>query len=264
MPRQLFRVYVDEAGDRGWGGRSTPTFVLSAVIVPDEEADDLRTMLTDINDALGKPPKTVLHWAENVKQHSQRKFVARTIGASSATVTNVIVLKEPMLGSGTRLSDASSMYNYAIRRLLERVSWYVDEHNGEAIVTFAHVRRFPYEKLRAYVKVLRRQPTEIRWKVLRTPFRIDQPLRVRPLQVADLAAGCLNSALKADDYGDFEPAYFMELVPRIYLRGSGHVASYGMNIVGPRNNAKEYMAKHYPWWDDFAAACATKRIKAKA
>jgi hypothetical protein len=254
MPKRLFRVYVDEAGDRGWGGRSTPTFVISAVIVEDDEADDLRAVLDGINTALGKPPSTTLHWAENVKQHSQRKHVARQIAASPATLSNVVVLKEAMMGSGTALSDAATMYNYAIRRLLERVSWYVDERNGVAVVTFAHVRRFPYEKLKSYLEILSLQPTEIRWHAFRR-FKIDQPNRIRPLQVADLVAGCLNSALKADDYGDFEPAYLMELAPRIYVRGAGQVTSYGMNIVGPR----EHMAQTYPWWGDFVAACASKK-----
>jgi hypothetical protein len=253
MAKRLFRVYVDEAGDRGWGGRSTPTFVLSAVIVRDEERDGLRATLDGINRDLGKPPSTVLHWAENVKQHSQRKHAARQLAATPATISNVVVLKEAMIGSGTALSDASTMYNYAIRRLLERVSWFVDERGGEAIVTFAHVRRFPYDKLRDYLQILQLQPTQIRWQAFRR-FKIDQPSRVRPLQVADLAAGCLYSALRQDDFGDFEPAYLMELVPRIYKRGQAHVTSYGMNIIGP----KEYMAQTYPWWGDFVAACSNQ------
>jgi hypothetical protein len=120
-------------------------------------------------------------------------------------------------------------------------------------VTFAHVRRFPYQKLRSYLQILQLQPTQIRWEAFRRP-RIDQPVRVRALQVADLAAGCLNSALKADDYGDFEPSYLMELVPRIYIRGSGSVTSYGMNIVGPPHQ----MAVTYPWWGDFVAACSRR------
>ena len=244
MPRRLFRVYIDEAGDRGWGGRSTPVFVISAVIVEDEGRHTLRAMLDTINTDLWKPTTTVLHWAENVKSHSHRKQVARTLATTPATITNVIVLKEAMIGSGTALSDAATMYNYAIRRLLERISWYVDDHNGEAIVTFAHVRRFPYDKLDAYQNILKLQETQIRWKVFQK-FRIDQPSRVRPLQAADLAAGCLYSALKQDDFGDFEPTYLMELVPRIYVRGKGRVTSYGMNIVGPPS----HMAITYPWWD---------------
>ena len=254
MPPDIFRVYVDEAGDRGWGGRSSPAFVISAVIVRDGEVAALEQLLDNINDGLGKPRTTVLHWAENVKTHPQRKYVAREIGASAATISSVVVMKQAMMGSGTHLSDATAMYNYAIRRLLERVSWYVDELSGEAIITFAHVRRFPYARLKTYLEILKLQGTEIRWSAIRK-VKIDQPSRIRPLQVADLAAGCLYSAVTPDQYGDHEPGYLEELVPRIYIRGGGQVTSYGMNIVGPRDSP----AQTFPWWDDFLQACRARR-----
>lgn len=150
MARHLFRVYVDEAGDRGWGGRSSPVFVLSAVMAPESERVQLLNALDSINASLAKPRNTVLHWAQNVKQHSQRKLVARTIAAAPLTLTNVVVMKSALIGSGTALSDPVAQYNYAVRRLLERVSWFVDESGGEAIVTFAHIRRFPYVKLHGF------------------------------------------------------------------------------------------------------------------
>ena len=64
MSRPLFRVYVDETGDRGWGGRASPIFVVSAVIVRDGQERELVGVLDRINESLGKPPHTVLHWAE--------------------------------------------------------------------------------------------------------------------------------------------------------------------------------------------------------
>ena len=53
MQRKLFRVYVDEAGDRGWGSRSSEVFVLAAVVVPDDEDSALRGILDGINEAIG-------------------------------------------------------------------------------------------------------------------------------------------------------------------------------------------------------------------
>lgn len=105
--------------------------MLSAVIVPDSEADALRNVGDQICTDLGKPTSTVFHWAQNIKQHSQRKHVSRLIAASPATISNVLVLKQAMMGSGTHLSDPAAMYNYAIRRLLERVTWFVRDHGGE-------------------------------------------------------------------------------------------------------------------------------------
>lgn len=253
MPRELYRVYVDETGDRGWGGRSSPIFVVTAVIVRDADRSAIVAALDNINERLDKPSGTVLHWAQNVKHHAQRKFVAREIGALPITLTSVIVMKRPMMGSGTQLSDATSMYNYAIRRLLERVSWYVDDQGGEAILTFAHVRRFPYKRLERYLRLLVSQPTEIRWHAFRRNPRIDQPSRIRPLQLADLSAGCIGAALKPDPFGAFEIAYLKELIPVTYVRGNGRVSSYGVNIVGPKG-----CMKAYPWWTDFVEACSAR------
>ena len=98
------------------------------------------------------------------------------------------------MGSGTHLSDPAAMYNYAIRRLLERVTWFVRDHGGETTITFAHIKRFPYAKLRDYLSILQLQPTEIVWDRIKST-KIDQPSRVKLLQVADLSAGCLTRRL---------------------------------------------------------------------
>jgi hypothetical protein len=161
-----------------------------------------------------------------------------------------------MMGSGTHLSDPAAMYNYAIRRLLERVTWFVRDHGGETTITFAHIKRFPYAKLRDYLSILQLQPTEIVWDRIKST-KIDQPSRVKLLQVADLSAGCLYSAVNPDDYGDYEHSYLLELAPRIYIRGSGRVVSYGMNIIGP----PAHMDATYPWWPELVGACE-KRVTA--
>lgn len=228
---------------------------MSAIIVRDGDEGQLVDTLDRINVALKKPPGTVLHWAENVKQHSQRKYVTGEIAKLDATITNVIVLKDPLIGSGSGLSDATSMYNYATRRLLERISWFVDDAEGEASVTFAHVRRFPYARFHSYVELLQKMPTEVRWQAFTGKPKSDQPSRIRALQIADLAAGAVGSAVRPDLFGNYEPSYMLSLVPRLYIRKGGRVTSYGFNLVGPRNHLSAY-----PWWRAFEAACAaTKR-----
>ena len=102
VPRIPYRVYIDEAGDRGWGGRASPIFVLSAVMLPEAGTDKLRETLDEINNALGKPGGTVVHWAQNIKTHSQRKFVSSRIAGTDVTLTNVVVLKQELIGSGTQ------------------------------------------------------------------------------------------------------------------------------------------------------------------
>jgi hypothetical protein len=254
MDRPLFRVYLDETGDRGWGGRASPIFVISAIIVPDGGEQLLVRKLDELNAALGKPERTVLHWAENVKTHSQRKYVTGQLAELDMTISSVIVFKNPLMGSGSALSDSASMYNYAVRRLLERVSWFVDDARGVASVTFAHLRNFPYSRLRQYVAYLELQRTEIRWRAFVGSPKIDQPNRIRQLQVADLVAGAHGSALRPDNYGSFEASYLMQLQPRIYVRGNGNVMSYGFNVIGPPEHIRSY-----PWWAAFENACTSQR-----
>src|ERR1039457_2325223 len=55
MTAALYRVYVDETGDRGWGGRASPIFVVSAVIVKDGRHNELLRGLDQINSDLKKP-----------------------------------------------------------------------------------------------------------------------------------------------------------------------------------------------------------------
>src|SRR5690606_12552689 len=156
---------------------------------------------------------TTLHWAANVKRHHQRKHVARTMARAHLAVTNALVVKNA-LPTSTRLSDGASIYNYAIRRILERVSWLAHNRNGEAILTFSHIKNFPYSTLFAYIERLKAQDTTIRWGAVPGRPRLDQPNRVRGLQLADMAAGMVSAAVVPDPHGDFEAAYLHALIPR--------------------------------------------------
>ncbi len=244
-------MYVDETGDRGMTPSASPFFIVSAVMVRDDHDADLRALRDRICTDMGKPTGTVLHWAENLKDHSQRKHVALRLGAADfMKVAYVIVHKAQLQSQHTALRDPALMYNYAIRRLLERVTWCIDDRDGEAILTFAHIKRFPYAKLTDYVRTLRQMGsgTEIRWNAIRGSHRIDQPSRVHLLQVADIAAGCLGAAVVPDRFGNLEPAYLASLVPRIYARPPGAITSYGMNVVGWGPDAAATFTGHVPWW----------------
>lgn len=237
-------MYVDESGDRGVSLSASPIFILGALIVRDSADAAVRAFRHELCSKLRKPTGTVLHWSKNVTVHAQRKLVARELGGLGVTFSYVIVDKEPIRKTpASGLRDHSAMYNYALRRLLERVSWYVDSQHGEAILTFAHVRRFPYANLNNYLRTLRTSKTTIRWQAIRGQPRISTPEQTELLQIADLANGCLSSAIWPDPYGDVEGSYLREITDRIYARPPGHICSYGLNIVGDRN-----FIESQPWW----------------
>jgi hypothetical protein len=58
VDRLLYRVNVDVAGGRGWGGRSRRVFVVSAMIVSDHHDAELRRAFEGINKAFG--PEAVI------------------------------------------------------------------------------------------------------------------------------------------------------------------------------------------------------------
>lgn len=163
-----WRVYVDEAGDRGISTQSTSHFVVSAVIVADRFDKQVRTELSGLRHDLGRHPGHVLHFQKF--SHSHRlKAVQDLATFSIAAITNVVICKR-LLGRQTStggwpyISNPDPMYLWAVRLLLERVSWYVrDNGAGEALVTFAHVRRFKSHKLHSYRRALESSDTKIHW-----------------------------------------------------------------------------------------------------
>lgn len=232
----MFRVYIDEAGDRGHHPASSKHFVVSAVIVRDQDEPTLRNELAALRTTLGRHPDHVLHFRKLT--HAQKLKTCQDVaGFSIATITNVIFCKDKLAGQlpdggVAYIKQADPMYLYAVRLLLERLSWYVDEHGGgPAIVTFAHLTRFPAMKLHDYRQALRFSSTEIRWSAFgRHQFRINHPNTIELLQVADSAASALFRAVEPDDYGNTEDRYLRELAPKLYRRGAANVTSYGLKV----------------------------------
>lgn len=231
----LYRVYVDEAGDRAISKGSSRHFVVSAVIVADEQDARLRADLGRLRGDLGRHPGHVLHFQKF--SHSQRLKAVQDIAAMPlAAITNVIVHKDligqPMpAGDMAYISRPDPMYLWALRLLLERISWFVDDLGGsEAIVTFAHLKGFRAQKLHDYRHALETSDGyDVRWRVFDGhPFRIDSPGKVELLQVADSTASALFRAIEPDRFGNTEQRYLRELAPKLYRRGAAEITSYGL------------------------------------
>lgn len=235
----LYRVYVDEAGHRGVAPKSSDHFVVSAVIVPDAVDAEVREQLSVLMRALGRRGGQVLHFQKLT--HSQRLKAAQDLAQFSVgKVTNVIIAKREFEHTSGMwkpfIAEADPMYLWALRLLLERVSWFVrDQGGGEAVVTFAHIRRFKARKLHEYRDALRRSATQIHWPAFeRHQFRIDQPRHVELLQLADTTASAVFRAVEPDDFGNREPRYLQELRPVLYRRYPGNVVSYGLKVFPAR------------------------------
>jgi Protein of unknown function (DUF3800) len=232
----LYRVYVDEAGDRGISPASSKHFVVSAVIVADAQDAEVRSEHETLLRTLGRQPAHVLHFRKLT--HPQKVRATQDIGSSSvAAITSVIIQKGPLgqplpTGNMAHISRPDPMYLWALRLLLERISWYVDEHEGtEALVTFAHVKHFKAQKLHNYRAALSMTAqVDIRWGVFDGhTFRISDHKQTKLLQLADTAASAVFRAIEPDVYGNTEPRYLGHLSGKIYRRGA-LTTSYGLKV----------------------------------
>jgi len=173
--------------------------------------------------------------------HSKKVRICRDISDFSlGCITNVVVCKkqlEPFPGGGLPyIANPDPLYLWAVRLLLERVSWFIrDNGGGTSIVTFAHLTRFKSEKLHNYRGALENSETSIHWASFAGhPFRINYPDKVHLLQVADCSASAFYKAVEEDQYGVTEPRYLEELRPALYRYGASPVTSYGLKVFPTR------------------------------
>jgi hypothetical protein len=254
-PLLLHRVYIDEAGERGGSPRSSAYLVVSAVIVEDANDAIARSELAALRTALRRHPGQVLHFRK--LSHAQKVRATKELaGSSIAKVTSVVVCKRTLRqaqddGTIPYIAAGDPMYLWAVRLLLERVSWYIrDNGGGSSIVTFAHLRRFKIAKLHDYRArlVALGGATEIHWPSFDGhPFRVATPESVELLQLADIAASALFKAVEPD-YGVIERRYLHEMRAVIYRRGGGVVTSYGLKVfptkVAAAGGALHYLREH--------------------
>jgi hypothetical protein len=74
-PRPILRAYVDETGDRGTSGKSSPFFAFAALLVADEDEPPLRAAVSKLRRDLGVPVGKPLHWKDHVKTFPRRQHV---------------------------------------------------------------------------------------------------------------------------------------------------------------------------------------------
>ena len=209
----LRRVYIDEAGDRGRRPGSSDHFVLSAVIVNDARESIARAELATVKRTLGRKPSDVLHF-RNLTHSQKVKACQEVANFSIERVTSVILCKrsiqQPFQGGGLAyISQPDPMYLWAIRLLLERISWHLrDTGGGSSIVTFAHLSRFKAAKLHDYRQALWFSTTTIHWPSFDGhQFRLNHPNTIDLLQLADSCASAVYRAVEPDQFGNVEARY---------------------------------------------------------
>ena len=222
------------------GKRASDHFVMSAVVVHDDDLPAVAAMLAQLRVDLGRRPGETLHW-KNFKGHSPRLHAAQTLGATTPVIVSSVIVCKRFFSPAQALPDEDLAYLFTLRFLLERLSWLARGKGCTLDFTLAQIVRFALPKLRDYESRLRTAPgCQIDWSRLDSHGgRIDQPSRIENLQLADIAASATFKAFEPDEFGNTEDRYFMELVPRLYRRPPGKLTSYGLKMhpSGSRHSA---------------------------
>ena len=237
-----YRVYIDESGDEGFTflpneQGSSRWLVLSALVMRLE--NDFSTVATakQARELLGKQAKHPLHF-RNLK-HEQRVPLARLVGQMPARVVNVLIYKPCVPNAEVFQQQKYSLYRYASRLLLERISWLCRDHHktgagdGRAEIIFSNRSAMSYDDLRDYLNQLKsEQSADVRidWNVIDpTLVRAVNHDQLAGLQLVDAVASSVFYAVHKNQYGEQEDRYLKLIAPIIYRR-EGRLDGYGMKF----------------------------------
>lgn len=237
-----FRVYIDESGDEGFTflpneQGSSRWLVLSALVLRRENDLLAVELAKQARELLKKPPRHPLHFRE--LKHEQRVPFARMIGQAQARAVSVLIHKPSIPEPENFQQQKYSLYRYACRLLLERVSWLCRDHrrtghgDGRADLIFSNRSAMSYDDLRTYLhqlKVDAGHDVRIDWNVIDpTLVRAVNHDQLAGLQLADALATSVFYAVHKNQYGEVEDRYLRLVAPIIYRR-EGKMEGYGMKF----------------------------------
>jgi Protein of unknown function (DUF3800) len=161
------------------------------------------------------------------------------IGDAPLRHVSILIHKPSIAEPEVFPQEKFSLYRYATRLLLERVSWLcrdralAGEGDGKAELIFSNRSIMSYDDLRDYLRRLAR-PEETEVRIHWPSFDIDTVRAVNHdqlagLQIADAVATSVFYAVHKNPYGETEDRYLRLLARNIY-RHRGTAAGYGLKF----------------------------------
>jgi hypothetical protein len=228
-----FSCYVDESGDDGCSPRATPWFFVGGVIVRNDQEREARNGLDEIKETIwtsrGQKAPRLLHWQE--RKHQHRLAMAGIWSSKPITASFVGICKRFLNPDAMLHQDSDYLYRYAIRFLLERISWYVHEQGGSVDdLVLSNRARLDKNDLVTYIsKAMSQSGSQIRPVFDLSRVKVSNPELLDMLQVADHFVSAAGNAFNPNEYGDVQPFYLERLKSRLYRR-QGKLASYGLKL----------------------------------
>jgi hypothetical protein len=236
----MWHAYVDESGDRGWKPRPANTplgtragssqhFDMTAVIVPDGSQTPILDRWSDAAEEIGRDRLDPIHWV-NVRNHAQRLHLSAVVGAFPQLLVCSVVFSKWDVKNVRAVTRPEYLYNWTLRLLVERLSWFARSMTDTLVMHFAEVSGLSPSVIGAYLSKLQMIDTQIDWRWLVLPAKVNTPINQRMLQVADTASGAVHTAFEWDDYGSVEGHYLANIRPRIWRPPGGAMHKYGLKV----------------------------------
>jgi len=263
-----FVAYIDESGDEGFKFRvsvneqaSSDWFVLAAFVTRKRTDLEVVKAIDVVRHELNLHPKKHVHWKK--LKHTEKVRYSQIVAGLQARLIGVCVHKPSLLEPET-FQDRYRLYFYAVRYLLERLSWLArDRHNadrwggdGTIELLFSNRQGMSYEEMRDYLRLLEKRQEaglDVRIEfahVSVAKLRTQTPGKSMGLQLADAAAGAFFNALERDRFGNTEPRYLQIISPVVY-RHRQNVHGYGLKIVPGETSRVLRKQKNLRWLIDF-------------
>ena len=167
--KRTFLAFIDEAGDEGFfivpcpDKKSSEWFIMSAVVVPadktvifDNAIAEFRTIVSK-HKAKSRNRDIGFHFRE-AKHHDRIAFLRALRGWPFAVMT--VATHKPSVRKDTSLSqEKHALFEYTAKLLVERISWYCDDHlqPGTVKLVFAERGQLDPDRLVAYFARLKRE-----------------------------------------------------------------------------------------------------------
>jgi hypothetical protein len=237
-------AFVDESGVSADSDAASDHFVLSAVVVRDQNAERVLPAIGRIRQELSRRDGSI-SW-KDLRSHAQRLHAAQSINDISWLRTISIVICKRELERNEMSSEVR--YQWTMRLLLERLSWMGAKKQESIHTVVSHIRGFEAENVARYEGILQRMQTEIKWRWLDAAgCEIVNAADREELQLADIVASATAQAFEKDDYGNVEPRYLREMRAPIWDNESGAILTYGLKL----HPASVVNDPRYSWLAEF-------------
>ncbi len=241
-----YRAYVDESGDEGFSfDRGSPKwFVVAAVVLPEPQelslvksiVDETRAQINLYRREGNKiPDKKPLHFRD--LKHDERKLLAKRIGETESVKWVSVAFNKALL-SHDNFPIGERLYFYALRFLVERISWccrdwHSSPHPHRVELVFANRASLKPDNLREYFDELEQNRERLDYHAENNldlnNIAVLSSGRRLGLQIADAVASSVFYAVQPNNFGMTEEGYLKLIWSRVYQH-KGQIWGYGIKI----------------------------------